>query len=233
MKDILLIPIFLTAILLNPVFAKEGSAGEWGQAVNGLAFRMVAVSHGMDPEKIDMDQTVDQFDSPDKITFAVELKNVSEHPLTVMGVAYGRGFAIAAKLNANHYAPHLFEFKFTDESGKPIERSEREFVDSARHLILSGVSTHEIKPGESHKVLLKPAEFERGMNYRLAKGKYRARVHYRGMDSKLTKWIEQYFPGNPQLGSWSGKVQSNEVAFSITDSENVHAPKLVWGPVSD
>ncbi|MEM7316493.1 MAG: hypothetical protein AAF497_25440, partial [Planctomycetota bacterium] len=74
---------------------------------------------------------------------------------------------------------------------------------------------------------------ERGMNYRLAKGKYRARVHYRGWDSKLSEWIEQYFPGNPQLGSWSGKIQSNEVAFSIEDSENVQPPKLVWGPVSD
>ncbi|MCY2963350.1 MAG: M56 family metallopeptidase, partial [Planctomycetota bacterium] len=99
-------------------------AEEWGEAVDGLACRLVPLSPSTDDESPDASQSVQQFTKGDDVTFAVELKNVSEKPITLLGVRYGESYAGAkGKLATSFFGPHLFEFRFTDAKGKAIPRT--------------------------------------------------------------------------------------------------------------
>jgi len=122
----------------NPSTANASSMW-WGDESNGLRCRIVPVSPSMDAEQFEMSTPWTRFESPDEITFAIEIKNVSGKPIKLKDFRYETGFAseTKAKLNSNHYAPHLFEFAFTDRDGQVIARSQREFTVDALAMILS------------------------------------------------------------------------------------------------
>src|SRR5262245_49180351 len=82
----------------DPARAKaEESYADWGPEADGLRCRMVAVPPSTDEESPDLAKTTEQFARADEITFAVELKNVSDKPLTLLGV----------RPNTAFLAPHL------------------------------------------------------------------------------------------------------------------------------
>ena len=91
----------------------------WGDESNGLRCRIVPVSPSMDAKQVDMSTPWTRFDLSDEVTFAIEMKNVSGKPIKLKDIRYGTGYAEETKnkLNSNHYAPHLFEFTFTDRDG--------------------------------------------------------------------------------------------------------------------
>jgi len=214
--------------------ADDTEEDEWGTEVNGLVCRIVPVDASMDDEAIELDQAVAEFEQLDEITFAVELKNVGKRPITLLGVQYGANHpSVAGKPNANHFAPHLFEFEFTDRDGKAIPRTERRFSVDTHSMILSGASAHELDPNQSLKFLLRPARFERSMDHRLASGKYRLKVRYRGPNQVVLEKIREHWPDKPQLNAWAHEVESNAVGFSIAPDPDARRSRLVWGPAKD
>jgi len=152
--------------------AANANSAPWSDKSNGLQCRNVPVAPSMDAGQVDMSTPWTRFESPDEITFAIEIKNVSGKPIKLKDIRYETGFAseTKAKLNSNHYAPRLFEFAFTDRNGHAIARSQREFTVDTFAMILSDALLTEVEPNQSLKFLLQPAKFERSMDYRLSAG---------------------------------------------------------------
>ncbi len=176
-----------------------------------------------------MSKSTDTFARGEDLTFAVELKNVGEKPVTLLGVRYGDSYATAAgKLAVEFFAPHLFEFQFTDGAGRPIPRPARAYLGGM--LELSGASAHEVAPGKSLVVLLKPAEFNAPTEIKLAPGVYKARVRYHGPGEKARAEIKKHWPDKPQGQAWSGDVASNPVGFTVANDPTAPKPlPLRWG----
>ncbi len=206
---------------------------EFGPPSAGLQCRLVAVETTADDEKPDPTNVAGQFAKDDDLTFTVELKNVSDKPVTLLGVRYGENYPTAkGKLNTAFYGPHLFEFEFTDSNGNPIARAKRQFEDDS--LALDGTSTHQLAPGKSLTILLRPGHFRSPMEYELPAGHYHAKVRYRGPSEKLIERIKKHWPDKPHVAAWRGQVTSNSVEFAI--AQDLTAKKdqeLSWGPVVD
>ena len=205
----------------------EDQPAMWGDESNGLRCRILPVSPSMDAEKIVMTTPVDRFASPGEITFAVEIENVSDKPIKLKDVRRSDGTSAA-----NHYAPHLVEFLFTDPSGKPIARTQREFVLSSHAHILHNALVTEIEPRQKLKCLLQPAKFQRSMEYRLPPGDYRVQVRYQGPSQAVKDWVVKVLKQQKPEPSWSHQLTSNVVSFSIA-ADGFRQPDLVWGPKTD
>lgn len=208
----------------------EDMDDNWGEASDGLRCRIVPVSPSMDPEKMDLTASNLHFASPEEITFAVEVQNVSDKAVFVRDIRYGGEYAekTRGKLNANHYAPHLFDFVFTDSQGKAIARAEREFVIDSHAIVLRGAMDTKLAPNQSLKCLLKPAKFERSMGYRLPPGDYRVKVRYRGPSQAVKDWIDKHNTGQDSDKLWASEVSSKFASFSVA-ADTFHEPDLVWG----
>ena len=205
-------------------------AGVFGPESNGLRCRLVAVPTTADDESPDITKTATTFARGDDVAFAAELKNVSDKPVTLLGVRNGDSSSAAGKLYTERRGPPLFDFEFTDSTGKPVPRTERAF----EHEMISGASVHEVAPGKSLIVLLRPAKFNAPMDHRFLPGNYRAKVRYHGPSATTLAEINKRWPGSVQGKAWSREVTSNEVAFNVAaDPAAPKPPKLVWGPVKD
>jgi beta-lactamase regulating signal transducer with metallopeptidase domain len=221
----------------------EGTGGEpgpssdekdaWGEKSNGLRCRLVPVPATSDDESPDLSKKTSQFVGADGVTFAVELQNVSDHSLTLLGTRYSfKGNPQDGKLHTEFYGPELFDLGFTDATGKPVPRPARELVQD--YYILNSVLAHEVPPGKSLVVLLRPAKFEVPTDHRLSPGNYRAKVRYRGPRATTLAHLREVFPNEPKARAWSHEVTSNEVAFTVTaDPADPKPPKLVWGEAKD
>jgi hypothetical protein len=212
----------------KPDAPTDAPADDWGPETNGLRCRLVAVDPATDDEAPDANKTVERFGSNADVTFAVELQNVGEKPLTLLGVRYGDSYATAeGQLNTAFFGPHLFQFEFTGPDGTPLARPAREYVGGA--LEISGASTHEIVAGESLTVSLRPAQFGAPMDYKLPPGDYRGRVRYLGPSAETLAEIAKHWPDKSQARAWSGEAASNEVAFAVGDDPLAQPAELVWG----
>ena len=198
----------------------------------GLQLRITPLQGSTDDNSPELKNTTTTFAKSDELTFAIELKNVSDRPLTVLGVRYGESYANAAgKLNAEFFAPYLFKFEFLDAAGKPIPRASR--TPERDMMILSGASAHELAPKASFVEVLRPGRFRAPLDYQLPPGDYRLRVKYQGPSKETVDSIKKHWPDHPQGNAWRGEVTSNEVAFSISRApENVKPVDLVWGKVA-
>ena len=198
-----------------------------------LRCRLIAVTHDSNDEAPDLTKQTNSFPSGDRLTFAVELTNASDKPITLLGTRYGDHFGESSgKLHADGFGPRLFEFEFFDAQGKPLPHAERMFVRDA--IYLSGASTHELKPGQSHVVLLRPAQFLRPMQHRLPQGKFSARVTYRGASKETLDFVQKHRADQPMAKAWSGAVSSNTVDFTVqTPATRIDAASLVWGLEKD
>lgn len=206
------------------------SVAQWGDESDGLRCRIVPVSSAMDAENIDMAAVERRFESPEDITFAVEIKNVSDTTISLKDVRYGEG--TKGNLSANHFAPHLFDLIFTDADSKTIARTQREFVLDSHATILNGAMVVQVEPNQSLRYLLKPAKFERSMDYRLPPGDYQVQVRYRGPSKAVRDWINATFPEKEPDKLWASKVTSEIAGFSI-GTEGFRDPDLFWGPETD
>ncbi|MEZ6134510.1 MAG: M56 family metallopeptidase [Pirellulaceae bacterium] len=212
----------------------NSSSDEWGEESHGLVCRIVPVDPSIDAEAVDRNAPVARFRSPDDITFVVELKNVSDQSIHLKDIRYGDAYAeeTRGKLHANHYAPHLFEFTFTDGTGEAVARTQREFTLESHAMILRGAYVAKVEPSQSLKCLLTPANFERSMDYRLPPGDYRVQVSYRGPSEAARDWMAQHDTGQQLDELWAHQVTSNLADFSIS-AEGFRKPDLVWGPEKD
>jgi beta-lactamase regulating signal transducer with metallopeptidase domain len=217
----------------DPTKPSNQQAVEWGAESHGVRCRIVPVPSQSDDEAPGMSQIAKTFARSDDMTFAVELKNVSDKPITLMGVRYGDSYPTAVgKLNTSFFGPHLFDCEFSDANGKPVPRVSR--VYDRDMLALSGASTHTLAPGQSLVELLRPDRFGYPMNHRRTSGQYRLKVKYHGPSEATVAEIKKHWPDKPHVRAWTHEAISNEVAFAVTpDSQAAVAAKLVWGPVRD
>ena len=194
---------------------------DFGVSSSGVRCRLVAVSPTT--ESPDITKVASEFARGDDLTFVVELKNFNKKPLTLLGV----------NQNTSFFAPRLFEFEFTDAKGKPIPRTERMFE---RPMIVMDreALTHEVAPGESLTILLRPAQFMAPLQYTLPPGRFEVKVRYRGPTRAAVAQFKKRWPDSPQAKAWPHAVTSNVVEFSIAaDPAAAKPPKLVWGPIKD
>ncbi|MCA9257549.1 MAG: hypothetical protein KDA61_00050, partial [Planctomycetales bacterium] len=215
------------------VAAAASSDEPWGTPIDGLQCRLVAVAPQTSDEVPDASQSVEQFADADQVTFAVELRNVSDEALNLLDVRYGDGYGDArGRLSTSLFGPHLFEFEFFDEQGRPIARAQREYQDPL--IVLSGAGAPELAPGATRAFLLRPAQFRPPMDFRLGAGRYRARVHYRGLRPQVRSEMIKRWPDRAQSGAWGGDVASNDVEFAVVQDDAPTKPDpLVWGPEQD
>jgi hypothetical protein len=201
----------------------------WGPESNGVRCRLVAVPTDMDDENPDSTKSANSFVRGSDVAFAIELKNVGDKSATLLGVRYGDSHGSSSgKLANSYFGPHLFEFEFTDKDGKPVPRPHRVYLESMLHL--SSASAHEIAPGKSLIVLLRPAKFISPMEHQLPPGSYQAKVRYRGPTKEVLASIKKHWPDKPQAKAWSGEVTSNEVVFSVAKNPGaLQEQPLYWG----
>lgn len=214
----------------DPADTPAASIAEWGDESHGLRCRIVPVSPSMDAENVDLSVSQHRFESSDDMTFAVEIQNVGNEPIELRDIRYGEGFAEGTRRtsNANHYAPHLFDFTFTNAAGKAVARTQREFVLPSHAHILHGGLITEIEPRRSITCLLKLAKFKRSMGYRLTPGNYRVKVRYRGPDHAVRGWIAEHMKPQKPDKTWPHQVTSNFASFLIS-ADGFRQSDLVWG----
>ncbi len=197
-----------------------------------LECRLVAVSHTSNDERPDEAKVAGMFPTGREMTFLVELKNVSPAPVTLLGVRYGDSYPTAkGRLNTSFYGPHLFKFEFFDSQGHPVARAERAYASQT--LVLNGASTHDLQPGESLSMIVRPGQFVSPMEYRLDPGHYRATVRYTGPGDDVVEKIKKHWPKSKQGDAWQGVVESNSVEFAIDEPVGRAKPELNFGPTVD
>ncbi|MCA9188024.1 MAG: hypothetical protein KDA99_20490, partial [Planctomycetales bacterium] len=121
----------------------------------------------------------------------------------------------------------------TDADGRQVLRAEREFE---RDLIgfLSGQSLHELAPGQTLTVVLRPGRFNPPLDYDLPPGDYRATVRYRGPSQEMIDEVRARLPERKEATAWPHEVVSNSASFTIRDTDQAPNEKpLVWGPERD
>ena len=194
---------------------------EWGKESGGLRIRVVPVQADANDESPDLTKKVESYARGEDLTLAVEFKNVGKKAVTLLD----------AKGNLPFLAPHLFDLEFTDKDGKPIPRSARQVLTSVVMLIEG--STHEIEPGKTLVVVLRPAKFNSPMDYQPPPGDYQVRVRYH-LDQKMVEQIAKLWPDKPQGKAWAGEVVSNTAAFTVAnDAKAAKAAELQWGKPKD
>jgi hypothetical protein len=220
----------IAVVVPRAAFAAD-DASAWGEASDGVRCRVVAIDPGTGDEAPDLSRAVDSFASADDVTLGVELENVSDQPVTLLGVRYGSSFGPhSGKRHTAAMGPSLFVLEFTDKAGQPIARPVREFLDPAIHV--DSTSIHELAPKASLIVALRPAQFQYNMEYRLAPGDYQVRVRYRGLEEKARRRLVEQDRPLPQLNAWSGDAASNVASFAVV-GEAAGPVELNWGEAVD
>ncbi len=211
--------------------AGEDNDTQFGEESHGLQVRVIPLAPEVNDESPELQKIASSFKRSEDMTFAIQLKNVSRQPISLVGIRYGEGYAAETKgkLNTAMLAPHWFEFEFTDSKGNRLLRTpQREFYKgwlSADH-----ASVHVLAPGESLIEVLRPAKFMEPMNYDLLPGKYRVQVHYRGPDDLLRDFVRKHWPDKPILNAWPHQATSNVSDFVIDGASNRAKPTdLIWG----
>ena len=201
----------------------------FGPESHGLQFRLVALSPDVNDNAPDLKSVRNDWTRSTDMTFGVELKNVSSESLTLVGVREHDATETQSKLRTTRYAPHWFDFEFTDLDGKPIPRTYREYYHQSGVAYIA--STHELAPGQSLVEILRPAKFMTPMEYDLPPGKYRVRVHYHGPDDSLRAYVRSNrLSDKAILMAWPHDVVSNSVEFEVKEASRRSKPEdLVWG----
>ncbi len=197
---------------------------------HGLICRLVAVAPDITDDTSIAQNAVDRFDRSSDMTFVVELKNVSDQAIDLAGVRFGEGFAAETqgKLRTEFYAPLWFELEFDDAEGRPVARTHREYLE--RWQLGDNASVHQLQPGQTLKVVLRPATFLAPMNHRLSPGRYSLRVRYHGPDEEFKSQVRRHWPEKPILQAWGHEVVSNRVTFAIArPADNGRPEELMWG----
>jgi hypothetical protein len=199
-------------------------ASQWGATSDGIRCRLVPMPPTTPVDAIDLGESVDRFDRPEDITFAAELKNVSDRPIKLLDTRYGPGAGTAkGKIDPDRFGPSLYAFEFRDATGQPVNQPEQGLIDHTITMNLGGVDVVALEPGESLKVLLRPARWWQGLVAGLIPGKYRAIVRYRVEAANLPS-------KSPASGAWIGEVASGPVEFTLTEDPHHKAHELIWGP---
>ncbi len=200
------------------------TAPSWGDPSNGLRCRVATVHASMSEDEIDLSQIVIDFQRPEHVAFAVELENISDQPIKLLGARS------TGKAKSDWFEQFLFWIELYDANGNKIERPEVQVVDL--NLVLERALPTTIQPKRTHRFLLRPMNWLSVMTQRLERGKLQAAVHYRGLPARTADRIREYQPDSTALGAWSGDIVSPPAAFEIATPPNDRSTTLAWGDVS-
>jgi hypothetical protein len=203
---------------MNDKNAKQPADGDgWGKESGGLRIRVTPIATDANDESPDLTKKVESYARGENLALAVEFKNVGQKTITLLD----------AKGNLPFLGPHLYDLEFTDKNDKPIPRSARQVLTSVVMLIEG--STHEIEPGKTLAVIVRPAKFNPPMDFSPPPGEYRVRIRYH-LAQKMVESIAEHWGAKPQGKAWAGEVVSNTAAFTVADDPKAaKAGELPWG----
>jgi len=205
----------------DPADGQRPAADKTGPEPGGLRCRVTPIAADVDDESPDLSKKIGTFLRGDDLTLAVELKNVSNKTVTLLG---GKG-------NIPFLGPHLFDLEFTRRDGQPIPRAARGLLTSVVMLIES--STHELEPGKRLVVVLRPARFNPPMDYELPPGDYQVRVRYH-VGQPFVEKIAKLWPDKLQGKAWAGEAISQTASFAVAeDPQAAKVAELRWGEAKD
>ncbi len=205
----------------------------WGDAVAGLRARVVAVSPDTDEQKPDVGtaKRIAAYAHSNDVTLLVELKNVSDQPISVQGTRYGDNVSppSSGKSVSDSFAPYLFDCEYFDKQGKPIERASHKMLDGDLMLSLTSGSAETIAAGKSLVMLIRPTKWEPDLERRLATGDFQIRIRHHGPTQAIIQQIQQHWPDQPLTRVWSHAGVSAQAAVRIAGDPQAKHPDLVWG----
>jgi len=203
-----------------------------------LQLRIIPVAATADEQQPDLHQDhVTQFAKADDLTLIAEVKNVSDAPVSLLGVRYGNSVTPPwpGKSVSDEFAPHVFACEFFDRLGKPLALPARNMLDGDVMLTLSSGLAETIEPGKSLVVLLRPVKWNAAIAQRLTAGEYLVRVHYRGPSPGVVKELQAVWPDKPVSKVWSGDIVAEPVTFRVTGPPPSDVPpkprELAFGPI--
>ena len=152
----------------------------WGEVVSGLRARVVPVSAGMSDEVISLTPRATAFETLDEVTFAVEIQNASDKPVSLRELKYGANYGESkGKLASDWFGQFLFSIEYYDANGKLVERPQVISVGKRSELVVDGTLQTTLAPQQSVKMLLRPNHWISALSQMPLIGKQRAVLKYR------------------------------------------------------
>lgn len=218
--------------------AQEVATSTWGESQNGLQARVVTVAPDTrENGELDFEAVkhASSFDRPEDITLLVELKNVGERPVELLGVRYGDRIQQShrGRSNSAHFAPHLFQCEFIDSTGQSVKGPDNEMDPGDAAMVMDGAKIETLTPGESLVALLRPGQWDPSVARLLNGGEHRLRIHYRGLADEVVQ--RDLTRVKPRLSAdlWSGDVVAADVAVNLKRAPLAAWREPVWGEPLD
>lgn len=234
----LAVPAAVVALtLLGSVIAQAQAPNRpasdgWGEPAGGLRARVVAVKPDADEQKPVLPAApAASYTRAEELTLVVELKNVSDKPVSLQGTRYGDSVSPPwpGKSVSESFAPYLFECEFLDAQGKVIDRPGRTMASTDAMLTLSGGLAETVAPGKSLLMLIRPVLWDDSLVRLLSTGEFRVRVHYKGPAPDVLKQMQKHWPDKPLAGVWTGDVSATSGPVKIVADPSEKLPDLAWG----
>lgn len=203
------------------------SQSGWGKAEKGLRARLIPVSASMSENKIDPTKRRRRFKNAEDVAFVFEIQNVGSKPIKLLDTRYqSRTEDPSGFPHSDWFAQFLFSLDSIKDAGRPAV----EFVDLGMTLSEAVVTT--LKPGKSHRFLIRPARWITAMKFRPKPGPHRVTVSYHGLPERAADSIRQYSNSSPVLDAVVVDVSTPPVSFEVAEPTGVEAqqpPTRVWG----
>jgi hypothetical protein len=192
-----------------------------------LQVRVTTVAATMDEETVDPTRSQSKFATFEDVAFAVEIKNVSEKPVSILDTRYGNSFGDSSgNSNADWYSQFLFSIDYFDSDGNPFDQPTTIIVDA--DMVVSSALVVELQPDATHRILIRPAKWLNALRPRPGKGQHSAIVTYHGMSVPAAKRVREFRPESESLSAWSGTASASSVPFEIEQAADSPAD-LTWG----
>lgn len=219
-----------------PLAAESPKLEAWGPVHAGLQARVFPVSAETSEDALAEATPLASFASAEDVAFVIELKNVSDKPVSLLDTRYGDAYGDSkGKSNSNWYGQFLCTIDLFNQAGQKVERPEVQVVDL--NMTLDGMLIVRLEPGQTHKILLRPAKWLSAMTQRMEPGSYRAAIRYHGVPAPVLTRIKEYRPETPLTAVIAGDVVTPQVAFEIVAPKPVpaNAPQktVAWGKPSN
>ena len=233
---------FLLAAVSSILPSQVGVASEedasrdefaWGEARQGLQCRVIPLRADSDEHNPSVAQRIATaaFARDTDVALLVQIKNVSDQPLTLLNVRHNerRTPPAPGHSHSNDDAPLLFRCEVIDDQGQEVRQVAPVFERQQFYLLLSDIQTPVLRPGETLETLIRPGQWQYGQQLRLRRGRYRIRVSYQGVPEGLRENAPEVWKDKEWLHSWSGNVHSAWTDLQIQKGREEGESILAWG----
>ncbi len=206
---------------------------EWGRPGDGLQIRVLAVVDDTDEQapRFETARRTNRFHIADAVTVLVQLKNVSQTPISFQGVRHGQSVSEPwlGKSRQSIFGPLLFDVRIFDQQGNQIESPQRDATEILEMLEVSSGAAEVLAPAETMTMLLKPIQWDSSLATSIAAGTYQIELGYHGTPEQAQRQIQKYWPDKPLGNVWHGSATSPRLEIQIQNSYRDLRPRLAWG----